>query len=108
MKAEDILPEQINECERDGVSIRKGTVGAFLVNAKLWSDPRTAPADRAVAERDLIEALPALKALGLFDVLCIRNERLQRLIEIHSGSATVRANRHTDVVCVPYFDMFKR
>lgn len=81
MRAKDFLPDHVNEGERDGIVIRKGTVGAFIVNAKVWSDPTTDPAKRAVAERDIIEAVPALLALGLFDVVAIRDTALQHLVE---------------------------
>lgn len=82
MRAEDLLPGDVNQTERDGVAIRKGTVGAFLVNAKVWCDT-AGPAQRAAAERDIIDALPALRALGLFEVLSIRDAALRRLVEMH-------------------------
>lgn len=83
MQAKDLLPDHVNETERDGVVIRKGTVGAFLVNAKVWSDPAANPAHRAVAERDIIEAVPVLRALGLFDVFAIRDMALLHLVDKH-------------------------
>lgn len=83
MRAEDILPDHLNQVERDGVVIRKGNVGAFLANARVWCDPATDPEQKAAAERDLLDALPALRALGLFEVLSIRDADLQRLVETH-------------------------
>src|SRR3546814_11449280 len=83
MQAKDRLPDHVSETERDVVIIRKDTVGAFLVNAKVWSDPAVDPAQRAVAEHDIIEAAPVLRALGLFDVLAIRDTALQHLVESH-------------------------
>ncbi|MDL4861453.1 hypothetical protein DKQ62_05480 [Halomonas elongata] len=81
MRAEDILPDDMHQIEKDGTVIRKGSVGAFLANAKHWSDPATPPAERATAERDILEALPALRALGLFEVLAVRDPALQRLLD---------------------------
>lgn len=83
MQAKDLLPDHVNETERDGVIIRKGTVGAFLINARVWSDTAVDPAQRAVAERDIIKAVPVLRALGLFDVLAIRDTALRFLVERH-------------------------
>jgi hypothetical protein len=83
MRAEDILPDQQNQAELSGVVVRKGTVGAFLANAKVWCEAGTDVAQRHAAERDLLDALPALRALGLFDVLSIRDAALRRLIETH-------------------------
>ena len=84
MRAEDLLPDHQNMHQfPDGTIIRKGTVGAFLVNAKVWGDPVAVPAQRAEAERDILDALPALRALGLFEVLSVRDAALQRFVDTH-------------------------
>ena len=36
---------------------------------------------RSATERDIIQALPALRAMGLFNVLQIRSERLRAFVE---------------------------
>jgi hypothetical protein len=77
MRAEDVLPDHINQTERHGVTLRKGTVAAFLANARLWCDPLTPTADREAVERDMSDALPALRALGLFEVLEVRHPALR-------------------------------
>jgi hypothetical protein len=69
MRAEDLLPDHINQAQFNGVTVRKGSVGAFLVNARVLSDPAASVESRAAAERDILAALPALRAIGLFDVL---------------------------------------
>ena len=38
MKAQDVLPDDVNQGEFQGVMVRKGTVGAFLANARAWCD----------------------------------------------------------------------
>lgn len=83
MRPEDVLPDDQNQTTRDGVVIRKGSVGAFLVNARAWCDPQTEAAQHKVAEKDLLELLPALRALGLFEVFSIRDVALQRWVEEH-------------------------
>ncbi|MBN3748815.1 hypothetical protein G3N96_25805 [Burkholderia sp. Se-20373] len=83
MRAEQMLPDHTDWIEADGTTIRKGTVGAFLVNARALTDPNAAPADRARAEADTIDALPALRALGLFDVLDVRDPALRAWLEAH-------------------------
>ncbi len=83
MRAQDMLPDAQNQIERDGVIVRKGSVGAFLVNAKAWCDATSDAAQRQAAERDLIELLPALRALGLFEVLDVRDAALRRLVDTH-------------------------
>jgi hypothetical protein len=81
MRAEDLLPDHLDHTRIDGVLVRKGSVGAFLANARIWSD---GDADaRAQAERHIVEALPALRALGLFEVLEIRDPRLRAFVAGH-------------------------
>jgi len=83
VRAEDLLPDDVNQGDFNGVIVRKGSVGAFLANAKTLADPASSAEARAVAERDIIAALPALRALGLFDALQIRDERLRAWVEAH-------------------------
>ncbi|UUQ64334.1 hypothetical protein NLK61_24470 [Pseudomonas fuscovaginae UPB0736] len=82
MKASDILPDDMNSTHFAGLNVRKGTVAAFLHNAKTWSES-TSDEERAKAQRDILESLPALRALGLFDVLAIRDARLCALVDAH-------------------------
>jgi hypothetical protein len=87
MRPEDVLPDDVNRGEINGVAIRKGSVGAFLANARILADPGASAEDRATAERDLVALLPGMRALGLFDVFAIRDEKLRTLVDRHlSGS----------------------
>ncbi len=82
MRPEDLLPDHINQMElQPGVVIRKGTVGAFLINAELWCNSSTGLSQREVAKNHMLESLPALRALGLFKVLAVRDPALRALLE---------------------------
>ena len=81
MRADQILPDDIDHGRFRGVTIRKGTVAAFLANARAWMDAGASADARAQAAREIARDVPALKALGLFDVLEIRDERLRALVE---------------------------
>tara|TARA_Y100001001_G_scaffold88978_1_gene87060 strand:- start:151 stop:534 length:384 start_codon:yes stop_codon:yes gene_type:complete len=81
MRANDILPDQQNSLKRNGTVIRKGSVGAFLANARLWLEPDTEPDQRRRAEHDLRELLPALRALGLFELLEVRDPALRAWLD---------------------------
>ena len=80
MRAEDVLADQQNQGQFNGVTVRKGTVGAFLANARQWLDDASSIDEKAVAERDILDALPALHALGLFDILQVRDLALRELV----------------------------
>jgi len=81
MKAEDLLPDHVNQADINGVVVRKGTVGAFLANARIWTDRLSSAQGREDAERDIVDALPALRALGIFEVLEIRDAALRSMVE---------------------------
>jgi hypothetical protein len=81
MQAKDILPAGMNHSEFNGVPVRKGTVGAFLANARVCTDAKASPEAVADARRDIQDALPALRALGLFDVLELRDPGLRAWIQ---------------------------
>ncbi|MBH1804347.1 hypothetical protein I5T93_15555 [Stenotrophomonas maltophilia] len=81
MQPQDILPDHQNDVQANGVTVRKGSVGAFLASVRDWRDPSSDPAFRATAEADLRALLPGLHALGLFQVLVARDPALQRLID---------------------------
>ena len=85
MRAEELLPETLNHSDFGGVTVRKGTVGAFLINARAYLDAQTAPEQRAQAESHMAEALPALRALGLFDVFQAADPALQDFIARHTS-----------------------
>lgn len=80
MRAEDVLADQQNQGQFNGVTVRKGTVGAFLANARQWLDDASSIDEKAIAERDIVDALPALHALGLFDIVQVRDAALRALV----------------------------
>ncbi|MGH8080409.1 MAG: hypothetical protein ACREP7_07530 [Lysobacter sp.] len=81
MRAQDILPDHLNEADIGGVAIRKGSVAAFLANARTLSDPQTSDEARAQAKLHIREAAAALRAVGLFEVLEIRDATLRAWVD---------------------------
>ena len=81
MKAEDVLPDGVDRTNASGIAVRKGTVAAFLANARTIADDASPAEARREAERDILDALPALRAIGLFDVLEVRDARVRALTE---------------------------
>jgi len=83
MKAQDIIPDGQDFAVIDGHTVRKGSVGAFLANARVLEDAN-APADaRRIARDDLLSLVPTLDALGLFDVFELRSPALRDEVARH-------------------------
>ena len=81
MRADQVLPDDVNHGQFDGLTIRKGTVAAFLANARTWTRADADADERAQAQAQIAADAPALRALGLFEVLEIRDERLRRFVD---------------------------
>jgi hypothetical protein len=80
MKAEQLLPDHVNSGEFQGITVRKGTVGAFLINVKTLQKPETTAAERAELLAEMRDAIPALYALGLIDVFEARDPEIREMI----------------------------
>ena len=80
MTAEELLPDHQNQRDFGGVEVRKGTVGAFIANARVLADARASAEAKAAAERHIRDALPALKALGVFETFEVRDPSLRALV----------------------------
>ncbi|MFM0219397.1 MULTISPECIES: hypothetical protein [Paraburkholderia] len=81
MRADQLLPDHVDSVDVRGVTIHKGTVTAFLANARIWSDRASGETARERAAADIVEALAALRASGLFDVLTIIDPALRAWID---------------------------
>ncbi|MBW6527063.1 hypothetical protein KZ813_09460 [Sphingomonas sp. RHCKR7] len=81
VRAEDILADGVDQTDLDGLSARKGTVAAFLRNARRWVEPDIAGSERALLTEAIARAVPVLRAIGLFDVLEVRDPALRALID---------------------------
>lgn len=80
-RPEDVLADGVDHADIDGVPARKGTVAAFRSNARRWAEPDITAPERALLTGAIAEAVPALRALGLFEVLEVRDPALRALID---------------------------
>lgn len=80
MRAQDVLADDVDHIDFGGVLVRKGSVGAFLANAAFFKRPELPGEVRDAVLRDIFDALPALSAIGLFDVFEIKDPQLRAFV----------------------------
>jgi hypothetical protein len=90
VRPEDVLPDGVEYGVFENVPVRKGTIAAFIANVRALDglEPGTNGYD-AVAEQ-LREAVPALTAVGLFEIFEVRSPELRRVLGITAGAPSTR------------------
>ena len=84
---EPVLPEHLladdeNFTELNGVTIRKGTIGAFFANLKVLSTmPIEGPGRDAIIEQ-LKQGVPTMRENGLFEMFRFRSPELAEVIGV--------------------------
>jgi hypothetical protein len=77
---QDVLPDGAEGVEFHGEYVRKGTIGAFIANAQLLQALPAGTPEYEDAATQLRTLKPALAAVGLFDVVTIRNPAVAALL----------------------------
>ena len=77
---QDVLPDGAEGTEFHGEYVRKGTIAAFIANAKLLQAVPAGTPEYEDAATQLRTLKPALDAVGLFDVVTIRNPAVATLL----------------------------
>jgi hypothetical protein len=80
MRAHDVLAEDEDQIEFGGVRVRRNSLAAFLANAAFLRRPGLPVDMQDVILHEIFEALPALRAIGLFDVFEIKDPRLRAFV----------------------------
>lgn len=81
MKPSAILPDNINNVEINGQTLRKGSVAAFLANVNIIENSSdTTGQAYTEALKDMLELVPALDLLGVFKHLALRSENIKTII----------------------------
>lgn len=81
MRADDMLKDDEHNRDFGGVNVRKGTIAAFIANVRVMTDPDAASDEISTARADIVSAVPALRAVGLLEVMSIKDERVRALVE---------------------------
>ena len=88
MKAQDVLPDDVNQGEFQGVMVRRAR---WARSWRMRARRRRRHAERREAGRDIAQALPALRALGLFEVLQLRDPALRAWVEAQDAQEATKA-----------------
>lgn len=86
MKAQDLIPDGQDFALINGHTVRKGSIGAFLANARILEDASASAEAVQAARQDLHALVPTLDALGLFDVFELRSPALRAEVARHRAA----------------------
>ncbi|STX28068.1 Uncharacterised protein [Legionella beliardensis] len=80
IRPEEILPDDKNFANINGINVRKGTVASALANADILDSNSATEAEKAEALKMIKTLAPALIALGLTKHLTWKNSAIQQVI----------------------------
>lgn len=81
VRPEDVLPNDADTASFGGTLARKGTVAAFVANAKLLEDLPQEAGEREAVLAELRDLLPGLRAVGVLDGFSPRSAAIAALVE---------------------------
>ncbi|ANZ14242.1 hypothetical protein SNOUR_04610 [Streptomyces noursei ATCC 11455] len=80
VRPEDVLPEGVDSTAINGLTVRKGSVAAFVANALRLDDLTEGTPEYAALVMQMRELAPALRAIGVLDVFRPRSPAVERII----------------------------
>jgi hypothetical protein len=81
VRPHDVLPDGAETAVFGDTIARKGSVAAFIANAKLLDSLPVDDPSRPEIVAAIRELVPALNAVGVFDVFDLRSSAIRELIE---------------------------
>ena len=81
VRPEDIMPEDVNTIEVNGVLVRKATVASTLANAKILASDNASAIEKSKALAMIKELAPALVAIEMHQHVTWNNPQIQKIIE---------------------------
>jgi hypothetical protein len=79
---EHLMPDDQNFAELNGITVRKGTMGAFLANLRILSGMSPdAPGRQAIIDQ-LRQGIPTMRENGLFELFTFRSPELAEAIGV--------------------------
>ncbi|TJZ54564.1 hypothetical protein FCH28_15830 [Streptomyces piniterrae] len=80
VRPEDVLPEGIDSTAINGLTVRKGSVAAFVANALRLDDLTEGTPEHADVVTQMRELAPVLRTIGLLDVFLPRSPAVERIL----------------------------
>jgi hypothetical protein len=80
VRPEDVLSDEATSATIGGVEVRKGTLGAFIANAKLLESMSASDPRYAAIEAELRALAPAVRAVGLLDIFEPRSSHIAAML----------------------------
>jgi hypothetical protein len=82
VRPEDLLPTGVDSGVINGVEVRKGTVAAFVANAKRLEALPSDSDEYTELAHQLRAARPLLEAIGVLEVFDVRSQRLREIFAV--------------------------
>jgi hypothetical protein len=80
VRPEDVLADDVNSATLNGTEVRKGSVAAFIANAKILESLALTEPLCSEVEAQLRALVPAVRAVGVLDVFAPRTAAIAALI----------------------------
>jgi hypothetical protein len=80
VRPEDVLPDGVDGAVLNGVQVRKGSVAAFVANARTLQTLETGSPEHDRLAEQLRALAPALEAVGVFEIFDLRSPALKALL----------------------------
>lgn len=80
IKPDDILADTEDFVELNGLTVRKGSIAAFLKNIDLFEDSNSTEAQKAEALKMIKELAPAIIASGLHRHATFKNKTIENIL----------------------------
>jgi hypothetical protein len=77
---EHLLPDDQNFADLNGITVRKGTAGAFFANLRVLNTMSVDSPGREEIVEQAKQAVPTMRVLGLFDLFKFRSPELAAAI----------------------------
>lgn len=82
IRPEDVLPEGVDTAQLGGITVRKGSVAAFVANAKLLDVLPAGSPERQQALAQLRVLAPSVAAVGVLDVFRPRSAEVEEVFAV--------------------------